>query len=206
MLTSYSQYAFDKWVGQYEWANQNFCSESQLKHTSIRKCHHSTQCNISRSVYFWFAINVDFGLFCIFTSELGHILLYIMPSLVSFVSQIIYCIMPFLYRNINGLSPLDLAGGHSDLMEVLHTEVQGVITPLTLQVWYGLFCWHFYLFMHVVHAHCCIERLYLVVGWSPCLPESMFPWYRLISGAEEYSTEVCLQTTGQGRGGILSRG
>lgn len=37
-------------------------------------------------------------------------------------------------RNINGLSPLDLAGGHSDLMEVLHTEVQGVITPLTLQV------------------------------------------------------------------------
>lgn len=46
----------------------------------------------------------------------------------------------FLYRNINGLSPLDMAGGHSELIEALHTEVQGVITPLTVQVCGGVFC------------------------------------------------------------------
>lgn len=34
----------------YKCANRILCCESQLKYTPIRKCHHSTQCNICRSV------------------------------------------------------------------------------------------------------------------------------------------------------------
>lgn len=36
----------------YKCANQILCCESQLKYTPVRKCHHSTQCNICRSVNF----------------------------------------------------------------------------------------------------------------------------------------------------------
>lgn len=50
VLASCSLHAFDKWTGLYRCANQNLCSESQLKLTSIRKCHHSAQCFIGHSM------------------------------------------------------------------------------------------------------------------------------------------------------------